>query len=503
MAEKKSEKHGKKPEISGQPDIKRRFKQHPLIFIGTVLVLVVVIIAFVLVPAIVPGEGPGAQRLDFGSWNGKPIAYSSGGFFARVLERNSEQYRMGDYQAWRNAFETAAERTAILDIMNESGYQPSKVFVDRKVAEIPFFQENGRFSAIKYNKMPAAERMKLWQDMRNDLTVNIYHEDVGTVKIAEAEAEFIGRMALVQRKFSMTAFPYSSYPDNELAAYASRNTDMFKTVYLSKITVPGSKREAQAVLDKILSKGITFEDAASTQSDDEYAGRGGDTGSRMAFELSSEIPDEEQWRAVINLPKDGISDLLELSTGWVIFRANDTARPPNLQDSETLDKIRGFLMESERGVVEDWLIVQAENFARQVRTEGFTTVVLGTGIETHEFGPLPVNYGDSPLFTSLNSFQAPGLKDAVSDENFWRVAFSTPVGEPSRPLVLSGNDSNIVILYPEQELTDESDAAENSKTGFSSWWANNETLRGIASSILASDKFNDNFINTYFRLYSN
>jgi hypothetical protein len=503
MAEKKSGKHGKKTEISGDAGIERRFKQHPFIFIGTVLVLVIVIIAFVFVPAFVEGVGLTAPSLEFGSWNGKPIAYSSGGFFSRMREMYSQQYGMNEYQAWRNAFEASVERTAILDTMNRSGYTPSKPFVDRKVAELPYFQENGRFSAVKYNKIDAAARIKLWQDMQNDLIVNIYYDDAGTIKIAEAETEFIGRMALVQRKFSMATFPYTSYPDSEVAAYASRNADMFKTVYLSRITVPGGKREAQAVLDKIRSNEITFEDAARTQSDDEYSDRGGDTGTRMAFEFSSEIPDEKQWQAVINLPKDQMSDLLELSSGWVIFRANDSSRPPNLQDSETLNKARNYMMDSERGVVEDWLLTQAENFAQEARAVGFAAAASKADLEIHEFGALPINYGDSPLLTSLNSFQIQGLRDSVSDENFWRTAFSTPVGEPSRPIVLSGSEENIVVLYPSEELTDESGAADTSKTTFSSWWAENETLRSVANSILASDKFNDDFINTYFRLFSN
>ncbi|MDR2444595.1 MAG: peptidylprolyl isomerase [Spirochaetaceae bacterium] len=503
MAEKKSEKHGKSTEISGGSDIERRFKQHPLIFIGTVLVLIIVIIAFVLVPAIVPGEGLTVSRLEFGSWDGKPIAYSVGGFFARVRERNSQEYGMNDYQAWRSAFDMTVERTAILDIMDGSGYTPSKPFVDKKVAELPYFQENGRFSAVKYNKVDAAARIKLWQDMRNDSIVNIYHDDVSTIKTAEAETEFIGRMALPQRKFSMAAFPYTSYPDSEVASYASRNVDMFKTVHLSRITVTGGRREAQVVLSKIQSGEITFEDAARTQSGDDYADRGGDTGVRTAFELSTEIPDEEQWQTVINLPKDEVAGPFELSSGWVIFRANEMSRPPNLQDSEVLGKARDFLMDSERGVIEDWLITQAENFAREARSTSFTRAAAGASLEVHEFGALPVNYGDSPLFASLSSFQAPGLRDAVSDENFWRTAFSTPVGEPSRPIVLSGSESNIVVLYPDEEITDESDAAENSKTTFSSWWAENETQRSVAASILASDKFNDNFDNTYFRLFFN
>ncbi|MDR2098264.1 MAG: peptidylprolyl isomerase [Spirochaetaceae bacterium] len=505
MSEKKPNKHGKKPETPEQSEIGRRFKQHPLIFIGTVLVLIIVIIAFVLVPAIVPGEGLSTSNLEFGYWDKKPITYSSGGFFARMREQYAQiaqYYSMSDYQVWRNAFESTVVRTAALDVMSKSGYGASKPFVDKKVAELPDFQENGRFSAIKYKKLDAASRIKLWQDMRSDLAVSVYHDDMGTVKIASSEAEFIGQMALRQRKFKMAAIPYTSYPDEELIAYANKNIDLFKTVYFSQITVSGDEREARAVLDRIRSNETSFEDAARTQSADSYSERGGDTGSRMVFELIAEIPDEEQRKSLVTLAKNEISDPVNLPSGWAIYRANEDAHAPNLQDDATLAKIRDYLMDNERGVIEDWLIGQAEDLAREARNSGFDRAAADKDVEVYEFGALPVNYGSSGLFTTLNSFDAPGLQDAVSDENFWRTAFSTPVGEPSRSVVLSGKQDNIVILYPEEEI-EESSAAANSESSFSGWWAANNIQQGISGAILSSKKFDDRFLNVYLTYFSN
>jgi hypothetical protein len=510
MSEKKTEKQHIKVENSGQSEIQRRFKQHPFVFIGTVFVLVIVIIAFVLVPAIVPGEGIAASQLNFGSWDNKPIVYSSGGFFARAREEYSNDIRdrysnmnmsyQIEYQIWRRAFEDTVLYTAILDIMDKSGYTPSKDFIDKRVAALPQFQENGRFSGIKYKKYDAASRIKLWQDIANQARIERYYDDLA-VKTAEAEADFFGKMALPQRKFKLAAFPYISYPDEEAAIYANKNPDMFKTVYLSRITVSSGEREAQAILNKIRSNEATFEDTARTQSEDDYADLGGDTGERMAYELSLDIPDEEQRKSVINLAKGETSAVIKLPSSWVIFRANEASRPADLQDLTTLNKIRLFLMDNERGIIEDWLITRAENFAQQARGDGFETAVAADGITSYEFGDLPLNYGDNPLFPTVSSFQVYILNGASTDENFWRTAFSTPVGEPSRPIVLGGNSDNIVVFYPEGEITDDASIMENSKSSFSSW-VNPQIGKDVATAILTSKKFYDGFTSAYLRLFA-
>ncbi|MDR1148243.1 MAG: hypothetical protein LBK66_06380, partial [Spirochaetaceae bacterium] len=89
-----------------------------------------------------------------------------------------------------------------------------------------------------------------------------------------------------------------------------------------------------------------------------------------------------------------------------------------------------------------------------------------------------------------------------TDENFWRTAFSTPVGEPSRPIVLGGNSDSIVVLYPDEEIVDDISIVENSKSNFSYSWINPQIQRDIETAILTSDKFDDRFVGTYFRLFS-
>jgi hypothetical protein len=410
-------------------------------------------------------------------------------------------YQMSDYQIWRNAFESTVVRTAALSAMDKSGWAPPTDLVDKKVAELPQFQENGRFSVIKYRQMDAASRLSLWQDMRDDLTVDRYRNDVSNIKVSQGETDFVGLMAGGQRKFKMAALSYASYPADEIRKFAEAHPELFKTVHLSQITVSSGEKEAQTILSDIRTNKTTFEDAARTLSEDAFADRGGDAGSQMLIELASQISDYDARTALANLPAGGLSEALTIPSGWAIFRANEDAKDSDLNDAAVLDKIRSYMMNAERGVIEDWLLAQAEDFAERARQSGFEAVAAVREIALYDFGALPVNYGDSALFSTLTSFSGPNFQTASTDENFWKIAFSTPVGTPSNPLVLGGNEDNVVVLYPEEEITDDEAAVENSKNTFSSWWAENETQGNITSAVLHSKRFDDQFLNTYIRLF--
>ncbi|MDR3248298.1 MAG: peptidylprolyl isomerase, partial [Treponema sp.] len=138
----------KKQAVQGETSVKseliRRFKANPAIFIGTVVVLIIVIVAFVFVPAFVPGAGGGSGTdLTFGVYDKTPIVYRPGNFFARAHEeatrRRQGTFNEGDsyfvnYQIWWEAYQSAVVRTGILQEMKDVGYAPPKDLVNREVA---------------------------------------------------------------------------------------------------------------------------------------------------------------------------------------------------------------------------------------------------------------------------------------------------------------------------------------------------------------------------------
>jgi hypothetical protein len=117
-------------------------------------------------------------------------------------------------------------------------------------------------------------------------------------------------------------------------------------------------------------------------------------------------------------------------------------------------------------------------------------------IENREFGPIPIKYGGNELFTTLSSQNVPELSGSSSSEIFWMAAFSTPIGEPSRPVV-QGN--NVLVLYPTEAGVADESSVENIISMYNNFWLNYVTEQSLHQHFLNSPKMDDKFIEVYFR----
>jgi parvulin-like peptidyl-prolyl isomerase len=446
-----------------------------------------------------------------------------GNYFAQVQRALAQQMRdsmnennsyLITYQIWRQAFEETAARTAILDEVKQAGYGPPSETVDRRVAQRPEFQENGKFSSLKYREYDNAARISIWRETRDSIALEKYIDDVTGLRISSKEADFIAAMASPQRRFDLAAFPLDSYPDTEVTAYFNDNPGLSRITRLSKITVLSSEAEAGRILDSIRNGETTFEDAARTYSQDSYADRGGDLGIKMVHELITEVPGAEERDALAALGEGEYSPVYSLADGWAFFRCEAASYPADLDDSANLEKARAYIMSNERGRVEDWVFEQAENFVSLVKDNGFDTAALMRGVDKKSFGPLPVNYGERrsdsgyyggystdgvDLFTSLSSFAVDELYSAASMENFWRAAFFTPISVPANPIVV-GN--NVIVLYPVEETTPEPESADGIKSAYTSYWVSYNMEQSLKPFFLRSNKFQDRFMETFSQIYS-
>ena len=493
-------------EDAGQSEIVRRFKANPFLFTGTVLILIIVIVAFVFVPAIVPSAGGAGVDLTFGYLNKKPVTYVPGNYFAQVQEGisrsrqstlNEGNYFQQSYQIWREAFEQTVVYMGISSEMDAAGFDVPPEVVDREVALLPQFQENSRFSSAKYNKLDNASKNSLWRRVRESTIQERYFSDFSGLKISSKEAGFISAMASPQRNFSLVSFPLSRYPDSEVEGFAQENPELFRVTHLSVITLNSSEKAAQDLLKSVKEGSTTFEDAARSNSQDSYAERGGDMGVKMAYELSAEIPDAPQRQGVIALEKDAYSEVVKVSEGWAFFRAEEAPRPGDTADSLHLEKMRSYLRDFERGRMEDWLIKEAGDFAAAAVERGFETAVIEGSLEKKDFGPLPINYGNAEIFPSLYSNPLTELASAAKDDNFWALAFSTPLETPSTPLVLG---DYVLVLYPREEIpADES--VTTSIENYYSFWIDNVVRRNIYAYFLDSEKLEDKFDETFFKYF--
>jgi hypothetical protein len=502
MASKERRQPEKQNEGAGNEFI-RRFKANPFIFIGTVVVLVIVIVAFVFVPAIVPTAESGQIDLNFGFYNKIPITYVQGNYFYQAQQSLVQQYQSSItesnsqlmiYQIWREAFEMAVVRTAILDEMKRAGYKAPEDVVDREVALLPQFQINGRFSAAKYRELDNNSRLTLWRQTQDGIAVDRYVNDITGILVSSKESAFVSSMASPQRRFDMAAFPVSSYPDSEIAAYVRSNPAPFRVTHLSRITINSSEREARQILDSIREGTATFEEAARTNSQDGYSENGGDMGIRMAYELVSDITDESARESVIALARGNYSDIIAVAEkSWAFFRAEEDVHPADVNDAAAMEKIRNYVMAYERGRAEDWAIAEAEKFAAEVRERDFDSAIADRAMEKKSFGPIPVNYGDAAIFPAVSSSGVTELSTASTNENFWKIGFATPLNTPSEPLVI-GND--VVVLFPLEETVQDTEN-DSFIEAYYPYWAGSSIESGIRTAFLNNGKLDDRFWNVF------
>lgn len=489
---------------SFQAELIRRFKTNPLIFIGTFVVLVIVIVAFVFVPAMVPSTGGLGVDLSFGSYNKIPITYVPGNYFSQIREtlaRDQDpaqgQSFVQNYEVWRRAFDETVVHTAILDEMKQAGYMAPPDAVDRKMTQLPRFQENGVFSMALYRALDKQSRMALWRQVQESIIEGYYREDITKPRISSKEASFISAIGSPQRTFALASFSLQNYPETEINAYALAHPELFQVTHLSQITITNSEREAQQVRASIQEGTTTFEDAARTHSQDAYAEKGGDMGMRMSYEFS-DVPEGTERNALMKLVKGDLSPLIKVTTGWAFYRAEEEPRQADTSDAGLLEKIRIYIMTYERGQVEDFFLSQADTFIEEVKALGFDEALNQRGLKKQNFGPLPLNYGGTPLFNSLTNAGVPEIAQANTNENFWQTAFSTPLLTPSKSFVV---DNNVVVLYPLEETQADETNTAYMETAYTSYLLSYFMEENIRMYFLNSKKFEDHFWDVYTKYF--
>jgi hypothetical protein len=494
-------------EDSAKSELVRRFKTNPAIFVGTVVILIIVIVAFVFVPAIVPNVGGFGADLTFGFYEKTPIAYRPGNFFAQMYDQYAQQIQrsgesdasFANFQVWQNSFYAAVVHTGIIHEVEQAGYEPPVELINREVAQQ--FQVNGRFDAAGYRQLDNSRKMAIWRDFQDNLIIEKYLRDQYELVKPAGEEDFVVNMASAQRRFEGAAFDLRNYPDTEVTAYGTQNSALFRTVHLSRITITAGEREARQILASVQDGTSSFEDAARNQSQDTYADRGGDIGVQMAYELSTIINDEAEREKILALRRGELSDIIAIGESWVFFRAEEDPVPADT--GVQTEQIRSYILRFERGRMVDYFVRRAEELRARAAAggEGGFDAALGeAGLQKFTFGPLAVNYGNLEFFPPLRNIE--GFSDTILStfavtDSFWQTAFYTPLGTVSEPLELG---DQVLVLLPREavEVGEESESARFSFQRYSL-----SATRNIDPFFIQSPKLKNQFWETYSRYLLN
>jgi len=504
-----------KEKDSSSSEIVKKFKQNPGVYIGSVVILILVVVTFVGGDFLSGGRRyvrKGGGDLTFGYYDKVPISWVPGNTLSQYYERTFNNFRAQgydpndrwiNYYVWKQAYEGAVTHTAILQMLKKSGYEVSEKAVNKKVMQLPDFMDNGHFSLILYNKMPDSARTALWRRQQEEIAMNMFFSDFFALLIPSSEAKFIANMSSPQRSFDFTFFNVDDYPDSEYVSFAKENSRLFNSIQLSKITISSGEREAKKILASIKDGTTTFEDAARAQSKDNYADRGGDMGIRYCYEIDDEIPNNDDREMVYGLGKGEFSGIISINDGWVFFRAESDLSQADFNDSSVMDRVRNYVGNRRRGLMENWAIDKAKEFISESKESGYSNAARWRNLSVNSFGPIPLNYGGVDLFTAIESLTITGLNEQDLDglsknENFWKIAFLTPLNTPSEPLV---QGSKVYVFLATEEI----EADEFSKEGIASNYLT-QFLPYIANQSLqkyfiSNGKMKSNFDETYFSVF--
>lgn len=432
------------------------------LYIFSVFVLVLVVVAFVGGPAL--GSIGGGERLVFGAYNGEDIVYRPGNYFARERETIGQQQAAMDsgdlpletqlYQVWRYAYDRAVFHEAVMQKAAAAGVQVSETEVTERLTQMPRFQEGGRFSPDRYEAVSGGELFTLRANIREDLVHETVVDDyLGFDVDWAAEEEFVVSLATPERRFKMVRFLFEDFPDENVVAYANENADLFRRVRVSTISLSGSREDAEEIRRQAIERTATFEDLARSHSTDGFAESGGDAGYQYYYELERDVTDPASLDAVLDLAPGEVSDVLETPFGWIIYRVDEAPLPIDTTDEEQLATVRSYLNTFQRGRIEDYAYEVAEGFAESARADGFdqATQQIGKTVDTTSY--FPINYGSLPFYGRPQVDDA-AISDAATREDFYRTLFALELGQISTPVVLR-NFVAVFMLDDERSLSEE------------------------------------------------
>jgi hypothetical protein len=495
-------------------DIVGKFKANPALYIGSVVILVLVVVTFVGGDFLSGGRryaGNGGD-LTFGYYDKVPISWIPGNklsqYYEQLLRRYRDQVDLNNFQVamelWSEAFKGAAVHTAILQEMKRSNYETPEKIVDREVARLPQFQdENGRFSPALYRQMSDTSRLSQWRQVREELMVIQFYNDLFGLLVPAGEKEFIAKMGSGMRTFEAVSFLIDDFPESEFLIYLRENADIFRSIRLSRITVNSGERAAKKILESIKDGTTTFEDAARAQSQDSFSDRGGDMGIQYVYDIEKEITDAAVRENLLSLGKGELSPVIQIGENWVFFRIEDELKPADFDDSAAMERMRSYMRNYERGRMEDWSIARAQEFINEAKTDGFDNAARRRSKEKAVIGPFPVNYGNVELFSQLEAYNVSVLSGQdvsglSKNSNFWKTAFSTPLNTPSEPLV-QGN--RVLVFLPVDKIELESERAEELSSMYSDYWLGAITERSLQPYFMKSPKMEDHFWDTYSKYF--
>lgn len=445
-----AEEQQKKQKSPGEnSDAKRSPKgrlQHPVVYIISIIVLLIIAVTFVAGPSL-NIFSPQAENVSFGSIYGNSIEYTPGSYFAQQQQALAQEFAQSGqdasiqtiYQIWRIAFQRTLLHYAFLEEAKNSGFRVTQEAVDKAMAQNPRFFENGEFSPERYRSVSNVERLQL----RETTHAGLIHQEVinsilQAAQPSDPESDFIARMGADRRSFTLARFPFAEYPAEEIIAFAQESPDTFRVREISSITL-NSREEAQVLLERIKAEELNFQEAAQEYSTDGFAAQGGSRGAVIFYDFQAEFSDEESAESIFSADRGSLTDIVETRNGrFGFYRLDSEIRSLDPESDREMQRVRGYISRFDSQRIEDYFRSEADSFLLAAQNRGFVAAAQEGGISTVKTNEFPINYGSVALFPTVQDAEGNQIAGTGNNEEFFLELFSLEDQQISKPIALGG-----------------------------------------------------------------
>ena len=469
----------------------------------SVTILLVIAVTFIGTPAL--SGTSGSSRPVFGTYDGEEIMISPGNYFSRTYQNVASYYQQVGveitdqvyYSVWQTAYFETVFHLALLAEARRSGVAVSEVAADKAMASWPEFQVDGRFSLTEFQSMSPANRLVLKDYLTEVLIASQVRSDIASsAEFSEDEIDFITGMASPQKRFRFVEFGFDSFPDSEVVAYGEENSNRFRQVSLSQITIDSGRADAQSIRQQAVDRTSSFEDLARNQSSDEFADNGGERGWVYYWDLEFDFEDVAQVDELFSLAEGEISPVYETGGRFRFYRVDEAPLDPDFTNAETLAEVRNYVTSFERGIIEDYLRVEADAFTADARENGFVLAGIAINQVPQVTGYFPVNYGNSPYFPPVTAESNSVLRNSAAfREEFLQELFALELGEVSEPIVVR----DYVMVFDLEDVLELTDERREELIASLPGQLQQTVTQEINQATVDEDLFVDNFNETYSR----
>jgi hypothetical protein len=423
-------------------------------------VALIALIAVALVATLNPSAGQQQQEgVTIGSYRGESIVFTEGSdydsaarsIFLDYQERFGNDPSMVSFfiePAYRQAFNQVVMNKHFRNLAERNNISASEHRIKEEVKKLPRFRVGDGFSEREYNLSSQETKLAIFDALERDYAVQTIQNVLffGNA-INPSLVELINNQSKNQRRIEYVVYEDADFPVESLESYAEENSDLFRTVELSKITILEGLDKAQEVLEIINQGDLTFGEVATAYSQDNFAASQGALGLKYSYEVEGELPGEEDLTTLLGLTQGDVSPIFETFTGYAIYRLESEVLPMNFEDSATQEKVKSYLRSREAGLYSDTL----QQLARE-RQEAGVWNADALGKEIQDSGFFAVNVDGFENIDGIQNSESSTVLSGMQTPEFYSAVFEAEIGSILEPIITNQNTILLARVVQEQQL---------------------------------------------------